>query len=112
MQDRAESLAAEAVEVTRHIDMVARLSNLAIQLYSYYIKNGHSRTEEDEQRIKDFMKNHLPEGAWESTSFYEKLYLAQSFSWYAFIRQDFLMYYRHSQKWVNLFEEQPLMKRV
>jgi hypothetical protein len=91
---------------------VARLSNLAIQLYSYYIKNGHSRTEEDEQRVKDFMRAHLPEDAWQLTGFYEKLYLYQSYSWYAFIRQDFLMYYRYSQKWVNLFEEQPLMKRV
>jgi hypothetical protein len=112
MQDRAESLAAEAVDVIRHVDKVARLSNLAIQLYSYYIKNGHSRTEEDEQRVKDFMKAHLPEDAWQLTGFYEKLYLYQSYSWYAFIRQDFLMYYRYSQKWVNLFEEQPLMKRV
>lgn len=112
MQDRAESLAAEAVDVIMHMDKVARLSNLAIQLYSYYIKNGHSRTVEDEQKIKDFMMAHLPADAWQLTGFYEKLYLYQSYSWYAFIRQDFLMYYRYSQKWVNLFEEQPLLKRV
>lgn len=112
MQDRAEVLAAEAIDVARNVEMVARLSNLAIQLYSYYIKNGHTRTEEDEQRIKDFMTSHLPAGAWEVTGFYELLYLYQSFSWYTFIRQDFLGYYRYSQKWVNLFEEQPLLKRV
>src|SRR6476660_1251982 len=34
MQDRAESLSAEALEVSRHIDMVARLSNLSLKLYS------------------------------------------------------------------------------
>lgn len=112
MQDRADSLADEAIDVIKHVDMVARLSNLSIQFYSYYIKHGHTRTEEDEQRVKDFMKTHLPEGAWEVTSFYEKLYLFQSFCWYAFIRQDFLMYYRYAQKWVNLYEEQPMMKRV
>jgi len=44
--------------------------------------------------------------------FYEKLYLYQSFCWYAFIRQDFLMYYRYSQKWIDLFDEQPVMKEV
>jgi tetratricopeptide (TPR) repeat protein len=49
---------------------------------------------------------------WELTNFYEKLYLFQCYSWYAYIRQDFLMYYRYAQKWVNLFEEQPMMKRV
>ena len=31
---------------------------------------------------------------------------------YVFIRQDFLMYYRYTQKWADLFVEQPLMIRV
>jgi hypothetical protein len=112
MQDRAEQLSEEAIEVIHHMDKVARLSNLAIRLYSYYIKTWPHSNIEDEQRIKDFMAQHLPTDAWELTGFYEKLYLYQSLCWYAFIRQDFLMYYRYAQKWVNLFEEQPLMKRV
>lgn len=112
MQDRAESLGQEAIEAVRHIEMVTRLSNLSIQLYSYYIKHGHTRTEEDEQRIKDFMQKHLPPDAWYETGFYERLYLFQSFCWYAFIRQDFLQYYRYAMKWVNLYEDQPMMKRV
>jgi hypothetical protein len=112
MQDRAESLSAEAIQVSTHINMVTRLSNLAIQLYSWYIKNGHTRNEDDEQAIRLFMKEHLPTDAWTQTGFYERLYLYQSYSWYTFIRQDFIMYYRHTQKWVDLFEEFPLMKRV
>src|SRR5215204_5212482 len=112
MQDRAESLSAEAMVVSRHIDMVTRLSNLAIQLYSWYIKNGHTRNEEDEVAIKEFMKVNLPAGSWDEKGFYERLYLYQSYTWYAFIRQDFLQYYRYTQKWVDLFEEIPLMKRV
>jgi hypothetical protein len=75
-------------------------------------KNGHARDQEDEARIKLFIKELLPANAWKQTGFYEKLYLYQSYSWYAFIRQDFLQYYRYTQKWVDLFEEQPLMKRV
>ncbi|HTE09448.1 MAG TPA: hypothetical protein VK645_00735 [Chitinophagaceae bacterium] len=112
MQSRAEQLSAETVEVTGRIDMVAKLSNLALQLYSWFIKNGHARNEKDEIAVKHFLKVHLPPNAEDQTGFYEKLYLFQSYSWYAFIRQDFLMYYRYSQKWVDLFEEQPLMKRV
>jgi len=46
------------------------------------------------------------------TGFYERLYLYQSYTWYAFIRQDFLQYYRYTKKWVDLFEEHSLMKRV
>jgi hypothetical protein len=112
MQDRAEKLSAEANEVNTHIDMVVRLSNLALQLYSWYIKNGHARNEKDELGVKQFLKDNLPADAWEQTGFYERLYLYQSYSMYAFIRQDFLMYYRYSQKWVDLFAEQPLMIRV
>ena len=112
MQDRAERLSAEANEVNTHIDMVVRLSNLALQMYSWYIKNGHARNEKDESGVKQFLKDNLPAYAFEQTGFYERLYLYQSYCMYAFIRQDFLMYYRYSQKWVDLFGEQPLMLRV
>ncbi len=112
MQNRAEQLSVEANEVSRHIDNVARLSNLALKLYSWYIQHGHARNEEDEKDIRAFMKEQLPKDVWQQTGFYERLYLYQSFCWYAFIRQDFLQYYRYTQKWVDLFEEQPLMIRV
>ncbi|HYF29642.1 MAG TPA: hypothetical protein VD993_00835 [Chitinophagaceae bacterium] len=112
IQDKAEQLAAEAVSVSSRVNMVERLSNLALQLYSWYIRYGHARNEEDETGVKTFMKKNLPANAHEQKGFYEQLYLCQSYCWYAFIRQDFLQYYRYTQKWVNLFKEQPLMVRV
>ena len=112
MQSRAEQLSVEALEVTGRIDMVAKLSNLALQLYSWFIKSGHARNSKDEKAVEQFLRDKLPPAANEQTGFYERLYLYQSYSWYAFIRQDFLMYYRYSQKWVDLFDEEPLMKRV
>jgi hypothetical protein len=112
MQDRGELLSLEAVEVNLRVDMVAKLSNLALRLYSWYIKNGHARNEKDEMGVKEFLKTNLPATAHEQTGFYERMYLYQSYCWYAFIRQDFLMYYRYAQKWVDIFHEQPLMIRV
>src|SRR5690606_23373704 len=112
MLDRAERLAVEANEVTVHIDMVARLSNLALMLYSWYIKHGHARNEEDEKDVIRFMKENLPVDAAKQTGFYERLYLYQSYTWYAFIRQEFLLYYRYTQKWVDLFRSEPVMIRV
>ncbi|HEY4208788.1 MAG TPA: hypothetical protein VGM31_18300, partial [Puia sp.] len=112
MQMRAEQLSDESLEVAGRIDILARLSNLALLVYSWYIRNGHARSEKDEEGIKLFLKEQLPASAWEQTGFYERLYLYQIYNWYAFIRQDFLMYYRYSQKWFDLFEEQPLMIRV
>lgn len=112
MQDRAEQLSFEANQVNQHINMVTRLSNLSMLLYSWYIKNGHARNEKDEAGVKEFMEQNIPPNAFEQKDFYEKLYLYQSYSMYAFIRQDFLMYYRYTQKWVDLFTDNPLMIRV
>ena len=112
MQGRAGLLASEAQEVNSRVGMVIRLSNLALQLYSFYIKNGHARNENDEAGVKNFLKENLPTDADKQTGFYERLYLYQSYCWYAFIRQDFLMYYRYAQKWVDVFHEQPLMIKV
>ncbi len=109
MQDRAEVLTTQANEVHERRVMIAKLSNLALQLYSWYIKNGHARNEKEEAGVISFFKNNLPEKAHTHEGFYERLYLYQCFCWYAFIRQDFLMYYRYTQKWVSLFSEEKHM---
>jgi tetratricopeptide (TPR) repeat protein len=109
MQNRAEILTNEATEVNERRKMITGLSNLALKLYSWYVQNGHARDEEDEQHIKKYFKENLPVNANKQTGFYDRLYLYQSYCWFAFIRQDFLMYYRYTQKWVNLFNEQPQM---
>jgi hypothetical protein len=112
MQLRAEELSAEINEVNKHISALAKLSNLAMLLYAWFIKYGHARNEDDEAKVKEYFKTHLPKNAFEETAFYERMYLYQSLCWYAFIRQDFLMYYRYAQKWVNIFDAEPLMIRV
>lgn len=112
MKNRADSLSNEANEVNNQIERVTRLSNLVLQLFSWFIQNGHARDEYDEKHIRKFMTQNLPTGSRKETGFYERMYLYQAFTWYAFIRQDFLQYYRYTQKLVDLFDEEPLMKRV
>jgi hypothetical protein len=109
MQDRADQLSLEATEVNESLTLVSQLSNLSLQLYSWYIKHGHARNEKEETDIQSFFKDQLGEKANTAKTFYEKLYLYQCYCWAAFIRQDFLNYYRYTQKWVNLFEEEPYM---
>jgi hypothetical protein len=112
MQSRADTLAIEANEVSRHIDVVARLSNLSLQLFSWFTRHGHARNEKDEDGVIKFLKDNMPSGTNGLTGFYERLYLYQIYCWYSFIRQDFLQYYRYAQKWVDLFRSEPLMIRV
>lgn len=112
MQDRADKLAAEADAVHAQLTLVNKLSNLSLQLYSWYIQHGHARNEKDIKSITAYFEKQLPADARQAKGFYEKLYLYQAYVWYAFIRQDFLQYYRYSQKWVDLFAAYPGLLRV
>jgi hypothetical protein len=112
MQDRADKLTEESNQVNRQLTLVNQLSNLSLQLYSWYIKHGHARNEKDIRGIRLFFENHLPDLSGQRIGFFEKLYLYQSYVWYAYIRLDFLQYYRYSQKWVDLFSANPNMIRV
>lgn len=112
MENRAEELARETNETNAHVTMTGLLSNLALQLYSWYIKMGHARDEQDVLAVQTFYVSAFPKDAKQVTSFYEKLYLYQSRCWYNFILQDFLQFYRSVQKWVDLFDHEPSMKNV
>jgi len=112
MQDRADQLTAESELVNQRIVRISRLSNLSLQLYSWYIRNGHARNEYDMQAIRQFFENHLPKSANTVSGFYELLYLYQGYCWYSFIRQDWLMYYRYTNKWVELYKKEPQMIQI
>ncbi|RYG31561.1 MAG: hypothetical protein EOO01_35260, partial [Chitinophagaceae bacterium] len=112
MRNRADQLSQESDEVTEALVLVNRLSNLALQLYSWYIQHGHARNEKDVRSIQLFFQTNLPADTLATKGFYEKLYLYQSYCWYAFIRLDFLQYYRYCQKWVDLFDQYPSMLAV
>lgn len=112
MQNRAEQLSQESDIVNNSLTLINKLSNLSLQLYSWYIQHGHARNENDVKSIKLFFETSLPADAALAKGFYEKLYLYQSHCWYAFIRIDFLQYYRYCQRWVDLFQKYPDMLAV
>ena len=112
IQNRANLLTQESDAVCDTLYMVNKLSNLSLQLYSWYIQHGHARNKGDVESITQYFESSLPVDANKVTGFYEKLYLHQSYCWYAFIRLDFVQYYRQCQKWVDIFEEFPDMLTV
>lgn len=111
-RDRASLLIAEADEVNVHVIRITKLSNLALQLYSWFINNGHARNEKDEREVEEYFQAQMSDDLRNSSGFYEKLYLYQCYCWYAFIRQDFLSYYRYTQHWVDLFHQEPMMIEI
>ncbi len=112
IDNRAEQLSKESNQLSNHLFLVTKLSNLALELYSWYIKHGHIKDENDLHALKLFFETNLPEYNLSDLSFYEKLYLYQAYCWYGFIQHDLISYYRYTQKWVMLFEDHPNMKMV
>ena len=112
IQNRADELIGEANEASQKLSNITALSNLSLKLYGWYIRHGHARTEQEEKAVKKLFVEDLPPGIGQGSNFYEKLYLYQSYCWYAFLRQDFLIYYRYTQKWVNIFLQEPVMIEV
>src|SRR6201999_1396269 len=56
MQDRADQLATEVDEVNDQLQLISSLSNLALELYSWYIRNGVARNEKDEVAVQEFFE--------------------------------------------------------
>ena len=109
IENKAWQLSNEVEEVNGHIVLLSKLSNLALQLYGLYIRNGHARNKEDILFLEKFFQDNLPVYEIKTMNFYEKLYLYQAYSWYHFIMQNFLQYYRYTQKWADLFNAEPQM---
>jgi hypothetical protein len=104
LENRADELIAETEEVTGRIGSAQKYSNLALKLYSLYLKVGSARNKKDMLMISSFFSSHfdMPRDITQC-DFYEKLYIYQCYVWYNYIIQDFLMCYKYAQKWVDLF---------
>ena len=112
MQDRAKQLSDEIDEVNQRLDIIAKASNLSLQLYGWYIQHGHARNDEDRATLDAMMQHPVLEEIESSAGFYEQMYLYQCKCWYGFINQDFLLHYRYSQKWVDLYDANEGMKTI
>lgn len=112
MNNRAEILIRETREISALNSLWGDLSNLSLELYAIFLKQGYCRTEEEAIAIKKFFKNQLPEYAISELGFREKLWVYKSHLWYSFLIQDFLGCYRYSMKWKELFFEYDQMITV
>ncbi|MDB5231236.1 MAG: hypothetical protein JWN76_2041, partial [Chitinophagaceae bacterium] len=113
MRNKAAVMASESNELSEAFYRINLLSNLSLNLYSWYIEHGHARNEEEEIELTRYFHEEKKDiEADDLNNFYEKQYFFQSYCWYHFIMQDFSQYYRYSHKWAELFEQQPEMKPV
>lgn len=113
-EGRAADLALEAQITMQHIVNTGILSNISLQLYGLYLQMGHARNEDDLKKADDFLNQkliELPIGDRKlPMGFFEKVYFYQCHVWHSYIAQNWKNYYRYAYKWVELFEEEPIMK--
>jgi tetratricopeptide (TPR) repeat protein len=107
---RADELAQEAKFTMQRLTNASLLSNVSLQLYGMYLQMGHARNETDLMRIDAFLKENIPNIPHTQMGFFEKVYLYQSHAWHHYINQNWKNYYKFAYKWVELFEDEPIMK--
>lgn len=112
MSDRADTLAIEAKNINQKNVITSRLSNLSLQLYSWFLKYGYARNDQDTKTVEKYYSDRLPKYKFSELGFTGKMYLYQANLWLGFITQDFISCYRNSQKLVQLFHDFSDMKKL
>jgi hypothetical protein len=109
LHSRADDLAIEAKDISIQNVLSSKLSNLSLQLYSFMLRNGYAKNEEDFLKARNYFYYQLPTFDHNNLGFKEELYLYMSQLWYSFIIQDFKSSYRYATKWVDIFQDNPKM---
>ncbi len=105
IKGRATDLSQQSTDTLEVINDVTKLSNLALEMYSWYLEIGFVKNETEKKRLKDFFKENIEGVKNKQISVFGKLYYHQVHWWYYFILQDAPHYYYHAFKWVKLFSE-------
>jgi len=111
MSTRADDLITQSKEISSRTVIMSKLSNLSLQLYSVLLKKGYVRTDKDFEEVKKYFNANMPVYNILNLGVKEKLFLYKAFLWYGFITQNFVSCYKYSQKWVDLFYQNPIMKK-
>lgn len=99
----------EASKIIKTLSNEIKLSNIRMNLHSFYIEGGHVKSKEEYDKISLFLEQNLPQLDFEQMSFREQIFLYQSLVWYNYILLDFERCYSFAMKWVNALRDDPIM---
>ena len=109
IKNKMENLIEEAENRSRILNTACKLTNLKLKIHGLYIKVGHVRNEKDAFIVQEYFRSNLPDLPDAHLTFFEKVYLHQSYVWYYYILLDFEQCLEHALKWTSLFENNPSM---
>ncbi len=109
IKNKVENLIDESENRNRVLSNSNKLTNLKLKIHGLYIKIGHAKNEDDAFVVSDYFKSNLPDLQYDQLTFFEKIYLHQSYVWYYYILLDFTNCAKHAEKWVKMFDQSPQM---
>ncbi len=109
VKNKMEDLLEESEQRIRVISNSNKLTNLKIKIHGLYIQVGHIKNEKGAYVVQHYFKSNLPVLQYSTLTFFEKVYLHQSYVWYYYILLDFEKCEEHAERWVALLEEFPQM---
>ncbi len=107
--ERILDLIDEAQARKQVITSVTELSNLKLRLQRFFINHGPAQNEKDKEQIHLFFQSLLPPLDEEHLTFFEKVYLNQSYFWLHYCKLEFEACLQHANNWVQLFQDEPDM---
>ena len=75
LNNRADELSIQAKELSLHNVLASKLSNLSLQLYGLFLKQGYIKNDEDYQLVTKYFNDRLPKYDINELGFREKLWL-------------------------------------
>ncbi len=102
-------LTEEANEIIKTLRNEIKLSNIRMNLHSFYIQGGHVKSQEEYDKISLFLEQNLPQLDFDKMSFREQIFLYQSLVWYNYILLDFERCYSFALKWVKALKQDQIM---
>ncbi|MCL1666187.1 hypothetical protein BAS09_05845 [Elizabethkingia ursingii] len=109
IEGRADELIAQSHELSIQNSYSTELSNLSLKLYSEMLKNGYAQNDTDKESIIHQFNEQIRKISFSRLNFREKLWFYKAHVWKHLLLQDYKHAYKYSQKWVELFYENPEM---
>ncbi|MFT6018652.1 MAG: hypothetical protein ACI9CQ_001436, partial [Saprospiraceae bacterium] len=111
-QDNATDLVKQTNILRDTISDTIYLSNLRMELHTKYLRNGHIRNQQDKEELRNYFVKKIERVEEKTLGVVERVFLFQSYVWYAYIQLDFKTCLQYAIKWVNHCAENPdLTKR-
>ena len=106
-EGKMETLESDALRRSEIIHNRCQLSNLKISIHGFYIRYGHVKNDLNKKMVKEVFHEKLNKIDRSELTFFERVYLYQSWVWYYHMLLDFEQCFSYAKKWIDVFEEVP-----